>query len=215
MMMGQRIIWLVAVLLIIGGSATFYTSLNKTQAMEQQVNISAHTVSSIEIEHKQITDKTDSTEKKEQVIVDQPVAIRIPSLAIDAPIIHTGLNDQGEMVVPDNGEEVAWFELGRMPGANGNSVLAGHVDDYQGPAVFFQLENIEIGAEVIIEGDNEETLTFVVERIEAYPYDDAPIREIFGPTDEKRLNLLTCTGLYNQSMETHEERLAVYTVLKE
>jgi sortase A len=56
-----------------------------------------------------------------------------------------------------------------------------------------------------------EKVSFQVERVQAYEKDKAPIRNIFGLSNESRLNLITCTGLYNRDTKEHEKRLVVYT----
>lgn len=144
-----------------------------------------------------------------------PSRLSIPAISVDAEVKPFGLDkESGAMAVPEDGETVAWFEPGTKPGAHGNAVLAAHVDDYTGPAVFFDLKDLEVGDEIIVEGSNE-TLTFVVTKKESYPYDSAPIRSIFGPTNNKQLNLITCTGLYDRSTNNHQERLVIYSELKE
>lgn len=145
----------------------------------------------------------------------EPARIVIPALDIDAPITQHGLNENGEMTVPDNGEEVGWFEPGKKPGEKGNSILAAHVDDYTGPAVFFYLKNLEPGDIVEVYDSNENKKTFEVEKLVAYDRNEAPIAQIFGPSQTPRLNLLTCTGIYDRSIQEHEERLVVYTTLVE
>lgn len=144
-----------------------------------------------------------------------PIQLRIPAINVDAPINPQGLTESGEMEVPDDGETIGWYEPGTKPGGMGNAVMVGHVDDYTGPAIFFNLKKLEVGDEILVDGENGETLTFVVKDKQAYPYDNAPIRQIFGPSSKKQLNLITCTGLYNRSTNNHEERLVVYTELKE
>jgi sortase (surface protein transpeptidase) len=49
----------------------------------------------------------------------------------------------------------------------------------------------------------------------SYLFDGAPIRKIFGSTNKKQLNLITCTGLYNRETNNHKERLVIYSELKE
>lgn len=137
----------------------------------------------------------------------------VPSLEVDAPVIEVGQLENGQMGVPDNGEEVGWYEPGTMPGGSGNSVLAGHVDDLEGPAVFATLTEVEIGDQIFVYDESGEELIFEVDRIESYPFDDAPLSEIFGRTDEQRLNLITCTGIYNPDTRNHDERLVVYSKL--
>ncbi|MFD1020619.1 class F sortase [Thalassobacillus hwangdonensis] len=144
-----------------------------------------------------------------------PTRVVIPSIGVDAPITANGFTPDGGMEVPDNDTDVGWFEPGTKPGNSGNAILAGHVDSYKGPAVFFDLKELEAGAEIHLYGDDEEKLTFVVQRIVSYPTEEAPLREIFGPSNEVGLNLLTCTGLYDQESEDHLERLVVYTKLAE
>ncbi len=52
------------------------------------------------------------------------------------------------MGVPDNGHDVAWFKLGARPGEEGNAVIAGHVDDQKGPAIFYHLDKLTKGDEI-------------------------------------------------------------------
>ncbi|GAK02186.1 hypothetical protein JCM19037_403 [Geomicrobium sp. JCM 19037] len=139
----------------------------------------------------------------------------IPALDIDAPVIEVGQLENGQMGVPDNGEDVGWYEPGTQPGGAGNAVLAGHVDDRTGPAVFFDLGDLEPGDQIFVTGEDGEELEFIVDGMERYPFDDSPVEEIFGPSDDKQLNLITCTGVFNQENGTHEERLVVYTSLVE
>ncbi len=143
-----------------------------------------------------------------------PSRLRIPAINVDAPVDATGLLDNGEMDVPNDIVSTGWFENGYMPGEPGNSVIAGHVDGKNGPAVFYDIGKLEIGDEVLVTGDEGQELTFVVERVEIYPVDDSPLREIFGFSNGSRLNLITCTGEYNKEGSFYEDRLVVYTTLK-
>ncbi|RWZ51295.1 class F sortase [Halobacillus fulvus] len=142
-----------------------------------------------------------------------PVRLEIPSIGVDAPIGEQGYTEDGGMAVPNSVTEVGWFEPGTKPGKRGNSVIAGHVDGRNGPAVFFDLKELSPGDEIYVYGEDGSKLTFTVDRLESYPYNDSPIREIFGPTNNRSLNLITCTGLYDQENQLYTERLTVYTSL--
>ncbi|WP_161524833.1 class F sortase [Alteribacter lacisalsi] len=142
-----------------------------------------------------------------------PVAVEIPEIGVYADIESLGLTDTGAMDVPDDGDLVGWYNRGAKPGAPGNAVLAGHVDDRSGPAVFYDLKELREGDEILVHGEDE-TLTFIVTRMEAYPYDDAPLQQIFGRSTARNLNLITCTGEFDREQRTHRERLVVYTELK-
>ncbi|WP_237665495.1 class F sortase [Sutcliffiella horikoshii] len=181
----------------------------------ESTNAPAEEIASFTEESKPSVNKSDAEPEKSPVTDITPTRLTIPAISVDAEVKPYGLNeDTGAMAVPEDGETVAWFEPGTKPGARGNAVLAAHVDDYTGPAIFFDLKELEVGDEIHVE-DGEETLTFVVTRKEAYPYDAAPIRSIFGPTSNRQLNLITCTGLYDRKTNNHQERLVIYSELKE
>ncbi|UTR14226.1 class F sortase [Salipaludibacillus sp. LMS25] len=144
----------------------------------------------------------------------QPVMIQIPKLGITAEVIPCHLNKDGSMEVPERGELAGWMTNSSMPGAKGNAVIAGHVDDFTGPAVFFTLKNLEQGDDIVIKSEYGSTLTFEVTKIEVYPNNHAPIDTIFGYASRPKLNLVTCHGLFDRKRKTHEERLVVYTELK-
>ncbi|MEL3974348.1 class F sortase [Rossellomorea oryzaecorticis] len=165
------------------------------------------------VEPSKIDESGDSVREEETGI--NPSVLSIPALDLEAPVKEFGLDDEGNMELPKNGEDVAWFELGSKPGEGGNAVLAGHVDDEKAPAVFFQLKELEIGDEIYLSGKNGERLTFVVREKVAYQKDDAPLRKIFGPTDKRMLNLITCTGYFDKDIRNYVERLVVYTELTE
>ncbi len=81
--------------------------------------------------------------------------------------------------------------------------------------MFWDLKKLETGDEIIVTDAEGSELTFVVNRVERYKRDEAPIEEIFGRTDSKSLNLITCTGTFDRANGGHEERLVVYSELKD
>jgi sortase A len=145
----------------------------------------------------------------------EPVHLSIPSIEVEGPVENVGILDNGEMGVPDAAEKIGWFEPGVKPGERGNAVMAGHVDSRSGPSVFYDLKETEAGDEVQVTDENGRELTFEVTSVVQYDRREAPIQEIFGSTDKRRLNLITCTGTFNQEYGTHDDRLVVYTELVE
>lgn len=144
-----------------------------------------------------------------------PVRIEIPAIGVDAAIVPVGLLKDGQMEAPKEYDGTGWFEPGYRPGAHGNSVIAGHVDHYTGPAVFYDLRRLRPGDELIVTGESGERRTFLVERLERYVADVAPLEAIFGPADEARLNLITCAGTYNRKTKQRDERLVVFSARSE
>ncbi|RIW26839.1 class F sortase [Bacillus salacetis] len=144
-----------------------------------------------------------------------PARIKIPSMDIDTEVISVGLLENGEMAVPEETEITGWYDRGVKAGAEGNAVIAGHVDSQEGPAIFFYLKNMEIGEEVTVSDESGKELTFKVKAKESYKDEEAPIEKIFGPDKERNLNLITCTGTFNHDEHLYPDRLVIYTELVE
>jgi sortase (surface protein transpeptidase) len=143
-----------------------------------------------------------------------PASIEIPALDVNTEIEKVGRLENGQMGVPKGFDTVGWFGEGAKPGAPGNAVMAGHVDSKTGPAIFYKLEDLDKGDEVIVKNKDGKTLTFVVTGKEKYDRKTAPVDKIFDYSYGSKLNLITCTGNFNQDEGTHEERLVVYTELQ-
>ncbi|HEU5139372.1 MAG TPA: class F sortase [Bacillales bacterium] len=160
---------------------------------------------------------TQTAKKETEGII--PVKIRIPAINVKTEVIKKGLVKEGKykghMATPDNAVQTAWFKLGPKPGEKGAAIIAGHVDTYKGPGVFFNLEDMESGDLVYITGEDGKTLTFKVFKKKAYPKDDVPLRKVFGYTPAKVVELITCTGDFIESEGTHNKRLVVSAVLME
>ncbi|MBY6037570.1 sortase [Fictibacillus nanhaiensis] len=201
-------LWVIAIFLL-GSCSAGNNSLSTNETAKQELTqIATVTTSHMINKDKNLPKETSSDPVLTGI---DPERIEIPLLEVDALIDGQGLNKKGQMEVPDNGKDVGWFELGVKPGARGNAVIAGHVDDYKGPAVFFYLKKLKAGDLVHVYNKAGEKVSFKVERVVAYEKDEAPIREIFGPSRDGRLNLITCTGLYDRKSNEHEKRLVVYT----
>ncbi|MFD2922975.1 class F sortase [Halobacillus naozhouensis] len=184
---------------------------NKQEASDLSLKSEEFTLVDQSGDIKEVDFETDKPDMSSGII---PTNLKIPSLDIDAPVSKVGVLESGQMGVPKDDKTVGWFEPGTKPGNTGNAVMAGHVDNQSGPAVFFYLDDLQKGDEIIVTNEEGKELTFVVQKLESYPRNDAPIEKVFGKTDKKRLNLITCTGNFNHDKGTHEERLVVYTELK-
>ena len=77
-----------------------------------------------------------------------PDRIRIPAIGVDAPLIGLGLTPQGSLDVPPAQKKnlAGWYEAGTSPGERGTAIVAGHVDNAEGPAVFYDLGSLRRAA---------------------------------------------------------------------
>ncbi len=145
---------------------------------------------------------------------DAPITLRIPKIGVNAAVESVGLDPSGAMATPTTPFRVAWFDGGPLPGQPGNAVIDGHLDSrIYGMAVFWNLGKLVPGDTVEVEMPGQRWLTFVVERVAVYPYDAAPLDQIFGPSDVPHLNLITCSGVFDRSSHNYDRRRVVYTRL--
>jgi len=145
----------------------------------------------------------------------QPVALSIPRLNVSTQVEWVGQDAEGRMDVPKLDENVAWYERGPQPGEIGSAVIAGHYDAKDGgPAVFYNLNQLKVGDEIVVTGNNQEKLTFVVTRLATYKDANFPLEEVFAMTDGRRLNLITCGGQFDQVTQNYSDRLVAYSELR-
>jgi sortase (surface protein transpeptidase) len=140
----------------------------------------------------------------------QPVRLELPRFKLASPIVPVGQGEDGAMATPAEFDQVGWYALGPTPGALGNAVLAGHLNNPRGqPAVFWDLDKLLPDDLIRVTDSHNVTWVFQVVETAAYPYDAAPLEEIFGFAPSAKLNLITCTGDWNQRARVYTERLVV------
>lgn len=142
--------------------------------------------------------------------VSDPVRVRIASIGVDAAVGPLGLDAAGALQVPTDFAAAGWYEPGPEPGERGPAVVAGHVDDYTGPAVFYRLTALRAGDEVIIDTADQISVTFRVRSVETYPKDQFPTARVYGPTDDAQLRLITCGGGFDGTARRYLDNVVVY-----
>jgi LPXTG-site transpeptidase (sortase) family protein len=140
-----------------------------------------------------------------------PVKVAIPAIGVTAPVELVGLTSDGAMDVPKQWNDVGWYKYGPIPGTVGNAAMAGHLDSTIAPAVFSRLGSLNAGDKVLVTLSNGTTVTFVVKQKVSYPYDAAPIAQVFGPANTANLNLITCGGSWDAFTKNYSNRIVVYT----
>jgi sortase A len=182
---------------------------------EQDNDASDDTANGAPPEPEPATDDEDdqSADEPEETAPGNPVRLQIDSIDVDAPFEYVGVTEEGNMDVPQEWDNVAWYEPGTIPGDRGNAVVAGHYDSDTGPAVFIDLNELAPGDEIRIVTEDDEVLVFEVTEVESVHVDDADTRKIFGSTDERNLNLITCEGVWDPAVNMYDQRLIVYSTL--
>lgn len=140
-----------------------------------------------------------------------PVRLIIPRLGVDAAVEDVGLTPDGAMGVPTSPGTVAWFMLGPRPGNKGNAVIDGHSGYGNGvAAVFDDLPSLRKGDMLFVEDARGVQIPFVVRESRTYGR-DANASDVFGRSEGRHLNLVTCTGSWDAAAGTHSDRLVVFT----
>ena len=145
-----------------------------------------------------------------------PVSVSIPQIGVRSKLLSLGLNRDGSIAVPSlatNAGEAAWYKYSVTPGQVGASVIEGHVDSYQGPAVFFRLGALRPGNQIDVTLADGITAVFRVTGVREYAKDEYPAKTIYGPTDYAALRLITCGGDYDFATHHYLSSVVVFAVL--
>ena len=138
-----------------------------------------------------------------------PLRLVIPKIKVDATILYMGLTQTGDMDVPTDLVNVGWYKFGPHPGDKGSAVIAGHLEGVKDLGVFIDLDKLQKGDTLSTLDDKGAMTTFTVRELKTYPQKDRP-SEIFHSEDGAHLNLITCTGIWNNTTKRYSQRLVVF-----
>jgi hypothetical protein len=142
--------------------------------------------------------------------VAEPVRLRIPTLKIDAPLTHLGVAPDRTIEVPTDFAVPGWFDQGPRPGQPGPAVILGHVDSKAGPAVFYGLNRLAVGAEVFVDRADGSTVEFRVRGTQHVAKTAFPTDLVYAPTLEPALRLVTCGGQFDRTRSSYLDNVIVY-----
>ncbi|MGY1501068.1 class F sortase [Streptomyces sp. QTS52] len=128
-----------------------------------------------------------------------PLRIRIPAIGVNAPLMGLSLTPTGSLDVPPTEREdlAGWYEAGTAPGETGTAIVAGHVDNADGPSVFYRLGALEKGGAIEVERLDGSTALFTVDAVEVYDKDHFPDERVYGAAPRPELRVITCGGGYS------------------
>jgi LPXTG-site transpeptidase (sortase) family protein len=154
-------------------------------------------------------------EKQTTLISEIPIRIKIPKIGVDALVENLGLTKDGMVNSPVSPVNVGWWNGGPIPGAIGNAVIDGHSGWKDNiPAVFDNLKDLQNGDEIYVTNNSGITTTFVINKLKIYGKNDKALDVFISTDDKSHLNLITCTGIWNNIVEGRDSRLVVFADLK-
>jgi sortase (surface protein transpeptidase) len=145
--------------------------------------------------------------------VAPPVSITIPVIGVRAQIIHLGLTSSGALQVPGTTTVAGWYTGSPPPGAIGSSIIAGHIDSYQGPGIFYRLGLLRPGDRVYIKQQDGGVAVFSVNSVREYPKIDFPTLQVYGAVPTSQLRLITCGGTFDPQTGHYLSNVVVYATL--
>ncbi|MFI2432022.1 class F sortase [Streptomyces sp. NPDC018693] len=130
-----------------------------------------------------------------------PHRIRIPSIDVNAPLTGLGLTPTGSLDAPPAEKKnlAGWYEAGTTPGETGTAIVAGHVDNADGPAVFYSLGALKKGAVIEVDRRDGSTAVFTVDAVEVYRASAFPDEKVYGAAPRPELRVITCGGGYSRA----------------
>jgi sortase (surface protein transpeptidase) len=143
------------------------------------------------------------------VAVPAPVTVSVPAIGVDEQLVDLGIAADGTAEVPTDHDRVGWFTGGGRPGARGPTVLLGHVDSTAGPAVFYDLRELEPGDVVEVGLADGSTARYAVVGTEQVAKDRFPTAAVFGASATDVLRLITCTGAFDRGARSYTDNLVV------
>jgi hypothetical protein len=145
-----------------------------------------------------------------------PVSVAIPAIGVQSRLLHLGRNNDGTMQVPDlvtSANEAAWYKYSVTPGQIGTAVIEGHVDSYQGPAVFFRLGALRPGNHINVTLADGITAVFRVTGVREYAKAEYPANTIYAPAHYAALRVITCGGDFDGTTGHYLSSVVVFASL--
>lgn len=142
--------------------------------------------------------------------VARPAALMIPQIGVDTRLITLGLTSRGSIQVPATTTVAGWYTRSPRPGAVGPATILGHIDSYREPGVFFRLAEMRSGDRIYVRRSDGSMVLFRVTAVNSYLKDHFPTQDVYGPTPDPELRLITCGGAFDSTTGHYLSNIVVY-----
>lgn len=142
-----------------------------------------------------------------------PTRLRIPAVSIDTGFVELGRQADGTMQVPEAYDVAGWYKYAPTPGEIGPAIIAGHVDNYRGAAVFYRLKELNPGDVIEVSRADGSTVKFKVDSVKQFSQSNFPTQEVYGNINFAGLRLITCGGQFNSSTQQYSDNTVVFASL--
>ena len=146
--------------------------------------------------------------------VARPTGMEIPEIGVDTSLIRLGLTASGDLQVPASTTVAGWYTGSPRPGATGAAVIAGHIDSYQGPGVFFRLRELKRGDLIYVRRGHSSMAVFRVTEVRTFLKSKFPTADVYGAVPNAQLRLITCGGTFDAQTGHYLSNVIVFAVLQ-
>ncbi len=153
-------------------------------------------------------------QSSEPAPVAAPASLTIPLIGVKTNLITLGLAAGGAMQVPSTVSVAGWYTGSPRPGSIGSSIIVGHVDGKvnatETRGVFFRLNTLKAGDKIFVKRADGTTVEFHVTKVQQYLKDQFPTQDVYGPTPDAELRLITCGGVFDDASGHYLSNIVVY-----
>lgn len=147
----------------------------------------------------------------EQAPPASPVGLQIPAVDIAADVVPVGVEDDGQMEIPQSGSDVGWYRYGAAPGqGEGSTVLASHVDTLaEGRGVLARLTDLRAGDLVSVTLEDGSEVDYQVTGRRTVPKAELDVGTLFDRSGPEQLRLVTCGGPWQPERSSYRDNVIV------
>lgn len=148
------------------------------------------------------------------------VGLNLPTVGVATDRLEElRLLPDGSLAAPKKPALAGWYADGPVPGELGPAIIAGHVDSKTGPAIFARLEQLRPGDKLTVTvaeaGSKPRKVRFTVDKLVHASKDTFPTKQVYGPTPDAQLRLITCSGSYDRVAGSYLDNTVVFATAQQ
>lgn len=147
-----------------------------------------------------------------KVAAERPRIISINSIGVTARVFEVGRDGRVQPQLAKNSYDAGWYNVSVKPGDNGAVVVSGACSGSVGQGVFHRLNELSNGDTITLEKGDGTVLSYVVVGKETVAVDAVDMTKVLSPANRaaQGLNLIGCTGSYDEKTNDFAGRIIVY-----
>lgn len=141
----------------------------------------------------------------------EPIQVRYPAINAELPVEPRGVADDGQMDLPDDAGQAAWYQFGMTPADDaGTTVIAAHAGSEETPfGPFYGLLEAQPSDEVTVVDESGEEHRYQVTETQQLGKDGLDFTPYFQRSGAHQLVLITCGGQWVPEQGSYTDNVIV------